>query len=423
MITRIVDATIVTQNSKREVIQGELIFENDRIIQIIHYNQRNEPPKVEINAPDVRVISAKNQILLPGFIQTHVHLCQTSLRNLADDLELLDWLRKVVFIGEANHTYESLYHTALLSIQELLQGGTTTVLTIETVQNTEAIIKAVQDSGIRAIVGKALMDRDIGQPKALLQTTEEALLEADTLFNKYHDADHQRIKICYAPRFVPSCTEKLLVGVRERAKERRAIVHTHASENKNEVALVQKITGKGNIEYLDTIRLLTPNTAVAHCVHTDKQDWNRLADNDAKVLHCPSSNLKLGSGFAPIYEMKERGITIGLGADGAPCNNNLDALLEARLYSLLQTGRLGVGKITAQDALDAITIEGAKVIGLENDIGSLEVGKKADLILISTDKVHCQGGDNPISKVIYSCRSSDVEMVWVDGKLLFNRRN
>lgn len=423
MKTRIANAIIITQNKNREVFDGDVLIDNDRIVEITKYqNFPNPEVSIQTNSNE-NLILANKKILAPGFIQTHIHLCQTSMRNMADDFELLDWLRKIVLIGEAKHTYHSLLSTAILSIQELLQGGTTTVLTMETVRHTEAVIEAVKQMGIRAIIGKALMDRDIGQPPELLETTEEALREADLLFDKYHNTENDRLKICYAPRFVPSCSEKLLVGIRDRAKERNAIIHSHASENRNEIELVRKITNKGNIEYLNDILLLSERTALAHCVHTTLQDWKMLLDTNTKVLHCPSSNLKLGSGFAPIAEMKEMGITIGVGSDGAPCNNNLNALQEARLYSLLQTGRVGVGKITAQLALDAITIDAAKVLGLEEDIGSIEIGKKADLVLINTEKVHCQGGDNPISKLIYSCQASDVEMVWVDGKLLFNRND
>lgn len=420
--TKIVNATIITQNEHRDIFQGEITIEKNRITNLQNYSESYQPSLIEQRDGYTTYIDASGKALLPGFIQSHLHLCQTSMRNQGNDLELLEWLKQVIWKGEAEHTYESLFVTAQESIQELIEGGTTSALTMETVHHTEAVIDAVKQTGFRAIIGKALMDRSAGQPKQLTQSTESALKEADELFDKYHNSSNQRIGVCYAPRFVPTCSEKLLTGVRERSKERNAVIHTHASENKQEIDLVKQITGKGNIEYLDDMGLLTSKTAIAHCVHTTNEDWKRINVNGSSVLHCPSANLKLGSGFAPIAEMQLLGVTVGIGADGAPCNNNLDALHEARLFSLLQSARVGAGKVTAQHALDSITRNGAKVLGLEEEIGSIEIGKKADLVLISLQGIHCKGGDDPISRIIFSCKSTDVHHVWIDGNLLFQRQ-
>lgn len=406
MRTLLQNATVITQNAKREILRGvDVVIENDKITF----------PTDSTNTNFDNVYDLSGKFLLPGFVQAHVHLCQTHLRNHGDDRELLPWLREVIWPGEAELTEETLYQTARLAVDELIEGGTTSVLTMETVKFTHSSIQAVIDGGIRAIVGKALMDRDAGQPTSLLEDTTAALQEADSLYDTYNDVANGRVKVCYAPRFVPTSSEKLLTGISARAKERNAIIHTHCSENRSEIALVKQLTGKDNLHYLDSIGLLSPRTCLAHCIHLGDNDITRLRDNGVHVLHCPSSNLKLGSGIAPIAELLLAGVSVALGADGAPCNNNLDGLHEARLMPMLQSIRVGVGKVTAQHALDALTINGAKALGLEKEIGSIEAGKKADLIVVNPNRPHSVGGDDPVSRLIYSCRADDVEMVWVDG--------
>ena len=201
--------------------------------------------------------------------------------------------------------------------------------------------------------------------------------------------------------------------------QHHALVHRHASESREEIAIVQKATGaRTNIEYLASVRLASPHLCAAHCVWVDDRDQQLLADHDIKVMHCPGSNLKLGSGIAPVPEMRARGITVSLGADGAACNNRLDMFEEMRLAGVLQAMRREPGILPARDILWMATRAGARTLGLESQIGSIEAGKRADVIVVDRDRPHLAPGPDPYSTLVYAARGSDVRTTIVDGELL-----
>ena len=269
-------------------------------------------------------------------MQTHVHLCQTLFRGLADDLGLMDWLRTRVWPLEAAHTDASLRASARLAACELLRGGTTSILTMETVHDTDVVFDEIARSGLRATIGKCMMDDAADAPARLKENTNTSIGDALTLFARWHDTHDGRIRVAFAPRFAVSCSRRLLEAVAVLAAERGVLVHTHASESRGEIALVQKRTGMDNIAYLVATGLASSRLCAAHCVHVDDTALGLLAEFDVKVLHCPGANLKLGSGLAPVVEMARRRITVSLGADGAACNNRLDMFDEMRLAGLLQ---------------------------------------------------------------------------------------
>ena len=216
-----------------------------------------------------------------------------------------------------------------------------------------------------------------------------------------------------------SCSRDLLEAVASLSAEHQALVHTHASESRDEIAIVKKISGgMTNLEYLASLRLASPRLCAAHCVWVDDREQELLADHDVKVLHCPGSNLKLGSGIAPVPEMRARGITVSLGADGAACNNRLDMFEEMRLAAVLQAMRKQPGVLPARDVLWMATRAGARTLGLEHEIGSLEVGKRADLIVVDRDRPHLAPGPDPYSTLVYAARGSDVRTTIVDGEVL-----
>ena len=218
-----------------------------------------------------------------------------------------------------------------------------------------------------------------------------------------------------------SCSRALLESVADLAREHDALVHTHASESQGEIAIVRQMTGGlGNLEYFAQIRLASPHLCAAHCVWADDRDQQLLADHDVKVLHCPGSNLKLGSGIAPVPAMRARGITVSLGADGAACNNRLDMFDEMRLAALLQAMRQKPGALPARDVLVMATRAGARTLGLDAEIGSLETGKRADLIVVDRDRPHLAPGPDPYSTLVYAARGSDVRTTVVDGDVLVN---
>lgn len=369
------------------------------------------------------IIDAENCAVLPGFVQTHIHLCQTLFRGSADDLALIDWLKKRVWPMEAAHTAESVRTSARLGVAELIKGGTTCALTMETVNHTEQAFRVIEETGFRATVGKCMMDKGDDVPAALLEDTEESLKESLALLDAWHGLGEGRVRYCFAPRFAVSCTSELLSSVGRLAHERDVMVHTHASENRTECELVEQATKLRNITYMDSLGLTGRHVALAHCIHLDDSEISIIKRTGTNVVHCPSSNLKLGSGIAPIQRMLEEGISVSLGADGAACNNRLDMFTEMRTAALLQKVVHGPEALPAGRALRMATIDGAGAMGLESTIGSLEKGKQADVIVIRLNELHATPHESDIvSALVYSAQPSDVETVTIGGRLVLQER-
>ena len=404
--------TLLTMDEQSSIVQGDLLIRDGRITSL---GQTGETADITIDAAGC--------VVLPGFVQTHIHLCQTLFRGGADDLPLLDWLKKRVWPMEAAHTPSSVRASARLGVAELIKGGTTCALTMETVNHTEEAFKVVDESGFRAIVGKCMMDKGDDVPAALHEETQNSIAESLSLLESWHGKADGRIGYCFAPRFALSCTPELLSQVAQLARERGVMVHTHASENKNECALVESETGHRNVAYLDSLGLSGPHVMLAHCVHLDAAEFEKLASTGTNVAHCPSSNLKLGSGIAEITAMLERGISISLGADGAACNNRLDMFTEMRSMALLQKVLHGPEALPADQTLRMATRDGAKALGLDRQIGSLEMGKRADVIVVNLESLHSTPhARDLVSALVYSAETSDVQSVIIDGKMVMKDR-
>jgi 5-methylthioadenosine/S-adenosylhomocysteine deaminase len=405
--------TLLTMDSHDSIGRGDLLIRDGRIASVGELGQ----------TADV-VIDAAGCAVLPGFVQTHLHLCQTIFRGAADDLPLLDWLKKRVWPMEAAHDAASVRASARLAIAELIKGGTTCALTMETVNHTEEVFRVVEETGFRATVGKCMMDSGADVPGALHEDTAASIAESVSLLATWHGKGEGRIRYCFAPRFALSCTSDLLSQVARLANERGVMVHTHASENKNECALVESESGLRNVAYLDSLGLSGPHVVLAHCVHLDDAEFETLARTHTNVSHCPSSNLKLGSGIAEIGKMLDRGISVSLGADGAACNNRLDMFTEMRTMALLQKVMNGPEAIPAKRALRIATVAGARALGLDKEIGTLEAGKRADVTVVDLAALHSSPGENdPVSALVYSAQTSDVQHVIIDGQLVMNDRD
>ena len=237
----------------------------------------------------------------------------------------------------------------------------------------------------------------------LREQTRASIDESVAIQRRWHGAANGRLRAAFAPRFAVSCSRELLEAVAHLSATDGALVHTHAAESRDEVAIVQRLSGGlTNIEYLASLSLATARLCVAHCVWVDDREQQLLADHAVKVLHCPTSNLKLGSGVAPVPEMLARGITVSLGADGAACNNRLDMFDEMRLAALVQAARRQPGAMVAREALWMATRAGARTLGLEAEIGSIEPGKRADLIVVDRDRPHLATGPDPYSTLVYA---------------------
>lgn len=410
------DATIITMDAENSIFTGSISIEGGRIAEIKSSDSRFSVADFD------EVIDGHGRVLMPGFVQTHIHLCQTLFRGAADDLALIDWLKQRIWPMEAAHTPESLYASARLGIAELIKGGTTCALTMETVHHTDAVFRAVEESGFRATVGKCLMDAGDDVPAGLSEKTDASIAESIKLLKEWHGRANGRIRYCFAPRFAVSCTRKLLEEVARLSREYGVIVHTHASENRDEIAMVERATGKRNIEYLQDVGLAAPHVVLAHCIWLDEKEMEILRVTGTHVSHCPSSNLKLGSGIARVPEMIDRGISVSLGADGAPCNNRLDMFTEMRTAALIQKAIQGPQILPALTALQMATICGAKALGLGDFIGSIEVGKQADLILLNLNTLHTIPQPDIISTIIYAAEASNVETVVIDGQIVMRNR-
>jgi cytosine/adenosine deaminase-related metal-dependent hydrolase len=403
---------LVTMDASRRVLDADVLIEDGRIKRV----GRSDGRTAGRSKP--AVIDCKGLVVLPGLIQAHIHLCQTLFRGLADDLSLEAWLAQRIWPLEAAHTEASIHASAMLGAAELLLGGTTAILDMETVRHTSAAFEALESIGIRATAGKCLMDSSTN-PAGLRESTDKALAESADLCAKWHGAAGGRLRYCFAPRYAPSCTGPLLRAVSDLAERTGATIHTHAAETPLELDTVRRETGHDEIAYLDSVGISGPRAALAHCVWVDKDDIAVLARQRTNIVHCPSSNLKLGSGIAPIPEMLAAGCRVGIGADGAPCNNRLDAFAEMRLAALIQKPRLGPDALPALQALELATLGGAQALGLEAEIGSIEAGKCADLIVLDLDGPHAQPEDaDLISRIVYSARAADVRHVIVDGRIV-----
>jgi len=371
------------------------------------------------------VYETQDLTLIPGFIQTHVHLSQTLFRGLADDLPLLEWLRLKIFPFENAHDENSLRITAQLSINELLMGGTTTFLDMGTLRYGEVVFGEIINSGIRGFSGKCLIDENDLFPDFKSNTKNE-LNNVQSLAKSFHNSGEGRVKYSFSPRFVLSCTEALLKETKEIMKDySRSVYHTHSSESIDEVNEVRKRFHKENIEYFNSIGVLDDHTILAHCVHTSDNERKMLKDRNTRIAHCPSANMKLGSGIAPIPQYLKEGISVTLGADGAPCNNNLSIFNEMRLASLIQKPIHGTEIMDAKTLFRMATIEGAKALHIQNEVGSIEMGKKADLLLIDLDSYsnsYSDSDETVYSDIVFSSTTENVKSVMVDGKWLVKDR-
>ena len=405
------NGTLVTLDEANRIIRGDLLIAHGRIVALGETEQ----------SADV-VIDASQCAVIPGFVQTHIHLCQTLFRGAADDLALIDWLKKRVWPMEAAHTAASIAASARLGIAELIKGGTTCALTMETVNHTSEVFKVVEETGFRATVGKCMMDKGDEMPATLQEQTAKSIAASLALLDEWHGRADGRIRYCFAPRFAISCTRELLAQVAELARARGVMVHTHASENRTECALVEADTGLRNIAYLDSLGVTGPHVALAHCVHLSNDELRILKTTNTNVVHCPSSNMKLGSGIAPVTQLLAEGISVSLGADGAACNNRLDMFTEMRTAALLQKALHGPEVLDANHVLRMATIGGARALGLGADVGTLEVGKRADVAVVGLSGLHTAPQSDVVSSLVYAAEASDVRSVVIDGRLVMDDR-
>ncbi len=367
-------------------------------------------------------IDLSGRIVLPGLIQTHTHLCQTLFRGMAERLPLERWLAERIWPLEAAHDAETLRASARLGILELVAGGTTMILDMGTTRHIEAILEACDETAIRAITGTAIMDEGAGTPEPLWRDAGEALEETALLLRRRRERGLQT-GICLAPRFIPTVSDRAWRELTELAARENLLIHTHACETRGEIAMTLDKTGSTPLAHLEAIGVTMDRVRAAHGVWISEEDRRVLRSSRCAIVHCPGSNAKLGSGTADIRRLLEEGVRVGIGCDGAACNNRLD------IWEELRRAAAGFAQLHGPESVDPLallrlaTSAGADLLGLENRIGSIEAGKAADLVVLDPRLgagLWSEGGDLP-TRVLFGAGREHVEQVWIEGRLVAER--
>lgn len=402
------NGTVVPMEEDRHWFSGDVLVGDGRILEICPGGADDVSARC--------VLDASGAAVLPGFIQCHVHVVQSLLRHQADGLTLLDWLEQRTLPYEASLDGDGVATAAALGIAELLTGGTTTVLDFGTTHHHDRVFESAERLGIRMTSGRTHMDIGDRTPAVLLEEADASLADAEAIGNRWNGGAAGRLRYAVAPRFALSCSRRLLEECAGLARKHGWLLHSHASENTDEVAAVRAETGMSNIEYLDAVGLTGRDVVLAHGVHLHPREIQILADTRTRICHCPGANLKLGSGIADIPELRSRGVRVGLGADGPPCNNRLSAFYEMSLAATLHGLRSGPTAMRAWDALAMATREGARVLDLADTIGTISPGKAADLTVVSLDSWSAIPGDDPASRIVHGGTAADVRHVLVNGR-------
>jgi len=404
MVLRIKNVDIVTIDEENRVIEKSNIYIEDGMI--THMGDEIVGLEVE------DTIDASNMAALPGLVNAHTHMGMSLLRNYADDLPLHQWLTEKIWPVEANLNSEDIYWGSLLSMVEMIQTGTTTFCDMYFFM--EEVGRGAQESGIRAMLTRGIVE-DKNDP-------DRKLNESRDLFNRYHKTSNDRIRVMIAPHAPYTCSPEFLVKAKDLADELGTGINIHLSETKREVQESYEMHGKSPIRHVYDLGVFDVHTLAAHCVHVDRNDIELMAEKGVHPVNNPGSNLKLASGFAPVQAMLERGLSVSLGTDGASSNNNLNMFKELNLAALVNKAvDQDALSVKASDALRMATINGARGLQWDREIGSLEVGKRADIILVDLDKPHLTPRHNLVSSLAYSTYGSDVDTVIVDGKLLMQK--
>jgi cytosine/adenosine deaminase-related metal-dependent hydrolase len=412
---------ILTLNPKRDVItSGSLYIENDTILDV-GKTEDLEDQKAEL------VIDARNKIVMPGLIDTHTHLAQALIRGCADDVSLVDWLKKYVWVLQGNFTKEDGRVSAELCMAEMIRTGTTSFIEcmIHTRYGFDGIAKAVERVGMRGALSKIIMDStgyadsaDIMYP-GMVEETDASLQETDEMYRKWHRKADGRIEVWYGLRSLGAVTPELFKDVARRTREKETRMTMHLGEVIDDVRYVKENFGADLTTFARNHDLLGPDMVFAHGIHFEDSELKVLAETKSNISHCPSSNMKLASGFAKIPQMLQAGVPVSLGCDGGPSNNTYDMIREMRLAALIHKSYFKDPLVvTAEQAVEMATLGGAVAMGIDDKVGSLEQGKLADVILINLHELGLTPHTNPVSNLVYSGNGEYVDTVIVNGRIL-----
>lgn len=365
--------------------------------------------------PEAEVIAEPMGLIMPGLVNVHTHAAMSLFRGLADDLPLMQWLQDYIFPVEATLTGEQVYQGTLLSLCEMIKSGTTTFCDMYLFAG--EVARAASEAGMRAWIGEVLYDF----PSPNYGELENGFAYVQALLDRYRN--HPLISITLDPHAVYTCSPELLTRLGGLARAEGALYVIHLAENEEEVRTCRQRYGRTPVEHLESLGLLGPHVAAAHCVMLTNAEIALLAARGVKVAHCPESNLKLASGVAPVVDMLAAGIAVGIGTDGSASNNDVDMFGEMNTTAKIhKVDRLDPTAMNAATTLHAATMGGAKVLGAEHLIGSLAPGKKADCIVLDLDQPHLTPIYHPVSHLVYAARGGDVIHSVINGRVVMRDR-
>jgi 5-methylthioadenosine/S-adenosylhomocysteine deaminase len=400
--------TLLTMSAKMEIIENAIIGVQDGRITLVDKNRLISAKKI---------IDAEGCLVLPGLVNTHTHLPMVCFRGMADDLPLMDWLTHHIFPMEARFvTKKMVYDGSILAMAEMILSGTTTFCDGYFFEN--QIAEAVQACGMRTVVSQGFADfATPDNPKY-----EKMMVAANRFVERW---------IAQAPMITPAffchspytCSPQTLVNVKRAAREAGILYLTHLLENKDEIGTIEKRYGKKPVRHLLDLGVLDQRTIAVHCNWLSPEDIKIFADLGVSVSHNPVSSMKLAAGIAPVPQMLERGIPVGLGTDGSASNNALDMFREMDMSAKIhKVTTLDPTVMSAETVVRMATIGGARVLGLENLIGSIEIGKQADIIIMDMNRPHLTPLYNPYSQLVYAARGADVKTSIISGKVIMEDR-
>lgn len=413
------DAWLITMNERREVLESASVcVEKDRIAAV------GASQDLQRRFPTAEVVDCKGRIVMPGMVNTHTHLFQTLLKGLGDDMVLKKWFICMTGPSGVHLTPEDAHIAALHGCIESIRSGVTTLVDFMYVHTRPGMIKAVVDAfeqtGMRGFVcrGFVSLGEEYGVPRELIEEPEHAIGDAREQMRRYNKPD-ARVRVGVAPNMVWAVDEKGYRLTRKLANEEHALITTHVAETTFELQTAASRYGQTDTEFLSDIGFLGPDVLAAHCVHSKPHDIRILRQHDTKVSHNPCSNMYLASGCPPIPEMLLAGVTVGLASDGPASSNNHNLFQAMKFAALIQKGfHQDATVITAEKVLEMATIDGARAVGLEKEIGSIEVGKKADLIVIDFENAFMTPIHHPVSAIVYSALGHEVTTVMIDGRFV-----
>ncbi len=383
--------------------KGSIAIEDGKILAL------SPPGQIPADFDPDEIIDGTNKVVMPGFINCHTHAAMTLLRGYADDMPLMKWLQEKIWPLEGKMTDNDIYWGTILAISEMLLSGTTTF--VDMYDKMDKVALAVEETGIRASLSRGLI--------GLQDNAREALKENEELVQTWHNAADGRIQVLFGPHAPYTCPPDFMKEVIKSAKEYNAGITIHLNETTDELEQIQSEHGKRPVELMKDLGLFEVPVLAAHCVHVNDAEIDILKSYDVGVAHNPESNMKLASGISPVVKMLEKDLKVGLGTDGTSSNNNLDMLEETRSAALLQkVNAMDPTVMPAYQALYMATRGGAQALNLDQQIGSIEPGKCADLIMFDLNKPHLRPLHDIVAHLVYSARAEDISMVMVNGQKL-----